>query len=301
MPIPDRLFDADRSFFSLPIVIWTFAVIAICAITACLAIALSTNLTFDFSADGFNTFLKYFQFPLGIVALLIPIMAIYATNHRSVQQKRQIQLASTQNEFANYYKHLEEFQKYYDDCWLRFQWIQMRHGIKPKNYHRLFYKNARFGDYQVDAPFYEKQLKLLESIIDKFMLVDSVNNPAEKFKHFIRGENDIRNFCSGMYLTYYGRVTTLVEGQMIPNEINRGSEPIKNTFLALQESIHFFIYLANFAHKPRYSRLFPLITLIDVDTTFHNASLGQNELTGEFGFREHFKQWDKTYTHEFPD
>lgn len=298
MPIPDRLFDPSRSFFSLPVVRWTFAIVAVCAGLSCLAIIASTDLAFDSSANGFNEFLSIFRFPLGVTALLIPVMAIYATNYRSVQQKQQIQLAGAQNEFANYYKHLEEFQKHYLECWFDFELLIMRPGIKPRNYHGLFYKNARTGDYQVDQEFYEKQLNCLIYIIDEFSLIDSVDDPAERFGHFIRAEGTIQNFCSNMYLTYQGRGSDYVDGRVVPRSENYGAEPIKVSFCALQEGVHFFIHLAQFAHNPSYSRYFPVMANLDANAIFDEAYLGHNVLTGKFGFGDAFQRMDRVYKHD---
>lgn len=298
MPIPDRLFDPNRSFFSLPIVRWTFAIVVVCAGLAFLAIIASTNLVLDLSSNGFNGFLSIFRFPLGVIALLIPVMAIYATNHRSVQQKQQIQLAGAHNDFSNYYKHVEEFQKHYLELWFDFEFLTMRPGLRPKNFHRLFYKNARSGDYQVDKEFYEKQLDCLISIIDELSMVDSSDDPAERYGHYIRAKNSIRNFCSNMYLNYWGQAVEDGTNQIFSHCKLYGSEPIKEAIGALQEGIHFFIYLAQFAHEPRYSRHFPVITLLDTNTLFGDAYLGHNELTGKLGFEDAFQKFDRIYKHD---
>ena len=41
-------------------------------------------------------------------------MALLAANHRSEQTKAQISSNAQQNLFANFYKHIEEFEKYID-------------------------------------------------------------------------------------------------------------------------------------------------------------------------------------------
>lgn len=299
MPIPDRLFEPNRSFFSLAIVQLTFAVVTACAGIASFAIMASTNLAFDFTADGFSEFLSIFRFPLGVMALLIPIMALYATNHRSVQQKQQIQLAGEQNNFVNYYKHLEEFQKHYSEFWMDFYILVMRPGLTPKNYHRLFYRDSRVGNYQIEKAFYEKQLDCLFAIIDELRLIDSVDDPRERYNHFVRAENKIKNFCSNMYFNYFGRIVVLGNGEISSHSEHYGSEAIKKTISALQEGIHFFIYLAQFAHEPIYSRQFPIMTLIDANSVFDDACLGHNELTGKFGFSDAYQKFDKIYKHHF--
>lgn len=299
MLIPDRLFEPNRSFFSLPIVQLTFVVVTACACIASIAIMASTNLVLDLTADGFSEFLSIFRFPLGVMALLIPIMALYATNHRSVQQKQQIQLAGEQNNFINYYKHLEEFQKHYSEFWMDFFILVMRPGLTAKNYHKLFYRDSRLGNYQIDQAFYEKQLNCLSAIIDELRLIDSVVDPEERYYHFVRAELEIKNFCSNMYLNYFGRIVMHGDGEITSHSEHYGSEAIKKAISALQEGIHFFIHLAQFAHDPIYARQFPIMTLIDTSSVFNYAYLGHNELTGKFGFSDAFQKFDKIYKHHF--
>ncbi|ARC91207.1 hypothetical protein B6A42_02290 [Vibrio coralliilyticus] len=109
-------FDPNKSFFELPIVIGTLVAFSLAATTLIVVIILKSDLLgqFDLSYVGFNNLFKYFKFPLAILALLIPIGAIFAANHRSEQTKHQIKITESQNLFNGYYKHLEEFEKYAD-------------------------------------------------------------------------------------------------------------------------------------------------------------------------------------------
>ncbi|OCH54717.1 hypothetical protein A6D97_09505 [Vibrio sp. ZF57] len=110
----DVQFNPHRSFIALPIVwIVTLAIIITSSICAFL-IVVHTPLRWDLSAAGFNNFVSVFRFPLGILALIIPIIALLAANHRSEQTKEQIRVTNQQNTFSNHYKHLEEFKKYVD-------------------------------------------------------------------------------------------------------------------------------------------------------------------------------------------
>jgi len=69
--------------------------------------------------EGINNAVDVFRIPISILALIFPAIALVATNHRSLQSKKQIENAQKQisamekqNDFANHYKHLEEFIKY---------------------------------------------------------------------------------------------------------------------------------------------------------------------------------------------
>ncbi|EOA9037069.1 hypothetical protein ACIMS2_004500 [Vibrio harveyi] len=106
------LFNPNKSFFSLIIVQSTIAIITLISIAISLTIYYNSNLELSLSYQGFNHAISVFKVPLGILALLIPLGAIYATNHRSRQTIKQIELTRIQNNFNNYYKHIEEYIKY---------------------------------------------------------------------------------------------------------------------------------------------------------------------------------------------
>lgn len=105
-------FDASKSFLELPLVRFTFGGTFLLAVILVTIIATNTAIKWDLSANGFNYALEVFKFPLGVLALLIPLMAIFAAAHRSEQIKKQIEVTADQNRFANYYKHKEEFVKF---------------------------------------------------------------------------------------------------------------------------------------------------------------------------------------------
>lgn len=114
-------FDPDTSFFDLKIVRTTALSFVIIFLITCGVIIYKSNLWWEwnFTYTGFNNLLNYFKVPLGFLALIIPVGAVFAANHRSEQTKKQIALthnqialAHNQNLFTNYYKHIEEFEKY---------------------------------------------------------------------------------------------------------------------------------------------------------------------------------------------
>ncbi|EGR0394921.1 hypothetical protein OC506_21185 [Vibrio vulnificus] len=102
---PKTLF-ADRLFY-VPVMILLFAS-SVSAVT----IALNSNLIWDFSHQGFNFAIEVFRVPLGLLAVCATWAAFVAANHRSKLTIEQIRVTTEQNIFTNYFKHLEEFQKY---------------------------------------------------------------------------------------------------------------------------------------------------------------------------------------------
>ncbi|MDC5850903.1 hypothetical protein OPW32_17045 [Vibrio europaeus] len=107
-------FDPDTSFFELRIVRLTAISFILTFFMMCFLIVFMSNLwgKWDLTYSGFNNLLEYFKVPLGFLALIIPVGAVYAANHRSEQTKKQIYLTHQQNLFTNYYKHIEEFEKF---------------------------------------------------------------------------------------------------------------------------------------------------------------------------------------------
>ncbi|MDZ7660947.1 hypothetical protein [Thiohalophilus sp.] len=81
-----------------------------------------------------------------MAALIIPIVALLAANHRSEQTKAQILSNNQQNIFSNYYKHIEEFEKYIETN------IDQTEMLieKKRSCHRRIYPKASKGDFSVD-------------------------------------------------------------------------------------------------------------------------------------------------------
>ncbi|GAC33194.1 hypothetical protein [Paraglaciecola polaris] len=124
-------FDSGKNFFNLPVVWITGGVLVVSAALISWAIYDYENLIFCRSSDCFNYFVVAFKVPLGVLALIIPIGAVYAVNHRSAISIEQMRLSSEQNKFSNYYKHKEEFSAF----------IKKNAGGAdfPDQVHRLFY------------------------------------------------------------------------------------------------------------------------------------------------------------------
>lgn len=102
--------------------------------------------SWSLSVSGFKLFMNDFKFSIAISALIIPASALIATMHRSEQLSKQIELLMGQNNFANYYKHLEEFEKYLVKQYTK----KVDIGVKGREneIYRCFYGKARDGDYR---------------------------------------------------------------------------------------------------------------------------------------------------------
>ncbi|HIF5583917.1 TPA: hypothetical protein ACX3CS_004868 [Vibrio parahaemolyticus] len=106
----------EERFFSLKLtklVLWSFGVMFVVTFTISLFDAVT--LEFKPSSEGVNYLVfELFKAPVAVAGFALPILGLIGLNHRSEQTKKQIEEASVQNDFANYYKHKEEFLKYVD-------------------------------------------------------------------------------------------------------------------------------------------------------------------------------------------
>ncbi|WP_067522937.1 hypothetical protein [Endozoicomonas ascidiicola] len=158
----NKFFDPHKSFLSLKILWIVISIHFSIALLISLAIILNLESKLDFSHSGFNNFLLIFKVPLSILALTIPIIALLAANHRSEQTKEQMRLASQQNDFSNYFKHLEEFEKY---CTHIFN-VKSARLKSPRKYHDLAFPLSKNGIFIASKNFTEQADKFIEEFID---------------------------------------------------------------------------------------------------------------------------------------
>ncbi|WP_454441790.1 hypothetical protein [Vibrio bathopelagicus] len=109
----------DKTLTELPEFRWAFGGLLLLSAILFLVIAYNSDLKWQFDYEGFNFFVKAFSVPIAVLTSIIPIVGFIALNHRSVQTKeqlakssKQIELVQEQNLFTNYYKHIEEFEKF---------------------------------------------------------------------------------------------------------------------------------------------------------------------------------------------
>lgn len=175
MTLKKDRFDPHTNFFDLAIVRISFGALSFLALIALSVIIIMSNLKPNFSYEGFNLFLIIFRFPIGLLALLIPVVAVLAANHRSAQTKEQMRLTKKQikktqkqikittenNAFSNYFKHSEEFEKHIKPRTLEI-------GITSKNprkLHRILFPDAKQGVFHISKPTLEKIDADLEIIL----------------------------------------------------------------------------------------------------------------------------------------
>ncbi len=192
-----KLFDPQKNLVDLRIVRWTTSGIVLAALGVGLIIFNYSNLNGDPTYDGFNNFLLVFRVPLSILALIIPIVALFAASHRSEQTKAQIKLANDQNNFSNYYKHLEEFEKYCSESQCK---TKGRAKISSlRSFHAIAFPYARNGDHTVSNQY----IDFLEDTISNFFKLAKGIGKLDTDFLTIPMDMLIQDFCSKSNIVEY--------------------------------------------------------------------------------------------------
>ncbi|ELI5380675.1 hypothetical protein RRJ87_002832 [Vibrio parahaemolyticus] len=131
----------DLALTDLPEFRWTLSALLTISMVLFAVIAHNSELTWRLDYEGFNFFVKAFSVPIAVLTSIIPLIGFIALNHRSVQTREQIQLARSQNLFTNYYKHIEEFEKYVSHLYVPLNTINARRA------HFSLFPDAKDGNY----------------------------------------------------------------------------------------------------------------------------------------------------------
>ncbi|CAB0151230.1 hypothetical protein PSI9734_01643 [Pseudidiomarina piscicola] len=137
-------FRGDKAFFELRIVQMTFACFGLLAAVSAVVISWNSELSWNFDYHGWNHLITVYKVPLGILATLIPLVALLAANHRSVQTNEQIRVTVSNNNFQNYFRHIEQFEKFVESR------PDVANYVRDKSsLHTSLFPNARSGDLAV--------------------------------------------------------------------------------------------------------------------------------------------------------
>lgn len=79
------------------------------------SISYKSGMELQWNAEGLKTFYEFFKLPIAILTLSIPLGALAASQHRSVQTAEQIEQQAVQNEFSNRIAHKESFTRFFKD------------------------------------------------------------------------------------------------------------------------------------------------------------------------------------------
>lgn len=226
------LFNPKESFFELKIVRNTTYLILFVAAVISLSILISGNYSVNTSAVGWNTLLSDFKVPIGCVTALIPVIAVYAAQHRSRISLLQIKQAEAQNNFSNYYKHYEMFEEH------------IKSSLKKDSV-------SKFEPYSLKA--------LYQSLYP--------NNSHESLNVNL----DIDTIVSNSIVEFGNSLYALFQYLTTPQELREGIDPIHNKFHCIQSlpksfgvkfSEGYLLSIYNSEAKPLYRLLQDIDVLI---------------------------------------
>ena len=119
-----------------------------------------------------------FKVPLGVLATLIPIIAVLANQHRSIQNAEAMKIALSNNRISNHYKNIEAFEDYIQKGISKYEG-HILFRVDPRPLYNKLYPNSRDGD--IDSPDKDIVSCLLSQskIIVSLMLHWNVDNKSE--------------------------------------------------------------------------------------------------------------------------
>lgn len=190
-----NIFDPHKSFLNLKILWIVVGIHAAIALVTAFFIIYNSELQPSYTYVGLNNALNIFKIPLGVLALIIPIVALLAANHRSEQTKEQMRLASANNNFSNFYKHTEEFESY----------LTEHEGAKiqislPRKFHRLAFPDAKHGDFAVGKKIDSQINWFLERILHAST---NLNDPVNWLPALVELNKLIEQYGDTFYIKGY--------------------------------------------------------------------------------------------------
>lgn len=136
-----------------------------------LSIALPNKANIDFG-------IEFFKVPILIASLVFPLGAVAIANHRSEQNAATMALQRSQNNFANYWLHLEKFTEEVDKVGRRGFFLSIR------ELHDNLFPNANVGDITLNHEFIDKYLQYLDIVSKKLKEIKSIElNTYLKYKN----------------------------------------------------------------------------------------------------------------------
>lgn len=149
-------------------------------VTSAASVQTASILNFEFTARGMNyVIFDLFKAPLAILGFGIPILGLLGINHRSAQTKRQIQLSELQNNFTNYYKHIDEFDKYIVETLHGEKWFKS--SMERRHLHKKLFPKASEGQYSLDVTLRREVESIVKDIytkLERLVSVEPANIPA---------------------------------------------------------------------------------------------------------------------------
>ncbi|WP_372372708.1 hypothetical protein ACDI10_12495 [Vreelandella venusta] len=194
-------FDPQKSLVELKVIWLVVGGFSVLSAFVALVVGLNSELSPEYSYVGFNHAVVVFRVPLAIFALIIPIVALLAANHRSEQTKEQIRVSNEQNRFSNYYKHVEEFEKYLNKIW-----GEKLYTSSPRKLHKVLFPNARHGDFSISTAVWEHYKSMVSKFFEKTAELTRCE-VSDQNRILVEMQEIIIEFANALYLTSYSNTS----------------------------------------------------------------------------------------------
>lgn len=102
--IDSKFLQLDERKLSEQWMFWLSILIPL-ALSIILSIPLWLQTKINLSAEGYDNFLRIFKLPIGVLSLSIPLVAIVAHIHRTIQTAKQIELTNQKNITDQFFSH----------------------------------------------------------------------------------------------------------------------------------------------------------------------------------------------------
>lgn len=190
-------FDPNSSFIDLPILRRTIFLSMIAASIISAVIIFFSELSLNLSFEGFNQAITVFKVPLGILGVTIPLIALLAANHRSEQTKEQMRLASENNNFSNYFKHLSEFQQHLERISKYSKYIEL---VNIRHFHMKLFPHSKNGNYHASKEETEQFNMIFDEYIETSSEIFEFQDLYQETKKRISTESEDKNKLQNLEL-----------------------------------------------------------------------------------------------------
>lgn len=175
-------FDPHESFLRLPAFWFPFTLIGIVSFILYLKVVVDQRLFFGLAGD-IDDWYKWFQVPIWVAALIIPIVGLFNANHKSEQSKAAMELTKSQNNFANYYKHLEKFVEFLDFT-KEIENVDHK-SLNARKLHASLFPNARYGVFSLELHKVQKHFELIIGFVNYIVAHSDPQNNLDAFPYSI--------------------------------------------------------------------------------------------------------------------
>ncbi|EAQ65019.1 hypothetical protein MED121_09875 [Marinomonas sp. MED121] len=158
------------------------------------------------TSECFNDAIKRHKFSLGVAALVFPLVALVASNHRSIQTVAQIQATEQKNSFENHIKHKEVFKS-------KIETLSKKYGYEKVDveelYKAIFVKNSA----SYFEPYVDINHKTLLNYLDECFINISFSqkeNTHLSYLYFLESIFEINKLLSPYYEDSDYRLTNIV-------------------------------------------------------------------------------------------